>query len=61
MCARASLRKPFGRPVNLGPTVNSTSADSHPALSADGLTLFFCSDRPGGQGRKDLWMARIEH
>jgi len=32
--------------VNLGATVNSASADSGPSLSADGLTLYFNSNRP---------------
>lgn len=28
---------------------------ANPALSADGKTLYFSSDRPGGQGASDLW------
>jgi Tol biopolymer transport system component len=60
MCQRASADDTFGKPFNLGPTVNSRANERHPALSADGLTLLFCSDRPGGQGGADLWMARIE-
>src|SRR5215471_12296347 len=31
----------WGPPVNLGPVVNSTSADQHPAISRDGLSLYF--------------------
>lgn len=27
----------------------------HPSLSADGLTLYFASDRPGGYGGADIW------
>jgi len=61
MCMRASAGEPFGKPVNLGPSVNSSVLEGSPALSADGRTLVFGSDRPGGQGGKDLWMARIEH
>ena len=28
---------------------------AHPALSADGLTLYFVSDMPGGSGLKDIY------
>ncbi|MBL7044774.1 MAG: protein kinase [Pirellulaceae bacterium] len=61
MCTRASVGESFGRPVNLGPTVNSNFRDGGPTLSTDGLTLLFDSDRPRGQGGRDLWWARIEH
>ena len=46
----------FGEPTNLGPTVNSSSHDAHPSISADGLSLYFASTRPGGYGREDLWV-----
>jgi len=36
---------PWSAPVSLGPTVNSKCNDQHPALSKDGLTLVFASDR----------------
>jgi len=47
----------FGEPTNLGPTVNSSSRDSGPSISADGLSLFFHSTRPGGFGERDLCVA----
>ncbi|MEM6319572.1 MAG: hypothetical protein AAF960_18005 [Bacteroidota bacterium] len=31
---------------------------THPALSADGQTLYFASDRPGSIGGMDIWMAK---
>ena len=31
----------------------------HPALSSDGKTLYFSSDRPGGLGGSDLWQVHI--
>lgn len=43
-------------PENLGETVNSKYWDSQPALSADGRTLYFSSNRPGGEGKRDLWV-----
>ncbi len=49
---------PWSAPVNLGATINSTVLDAHPNLSKDGLSLYFTSNRPGGQGGNDLWVAR---
>ncbi|HWA99866.1 MAG TPA: LamG-like jellyroll fold domain-containing protein, partial [Pirellulales bacterium] len=55
---RASIDAPFPSAVNLGNVLNSAGEDSSPSLSADGLTLIFASDRPGGSGGlTDLWMA----
>jgi len=48
----------WSTPKNLGHIVNSPSWDSQPALSADGNTLYFISDRPGGVGRRDIWVSR---
>lgn len=44
-------------PENLGPTINYRIQDQAPTLTADGLLLLFCSDRPGGPGGMDLWMS----
>ena len=57
---RATTNDPWGEPVNLGPTVNSSLADGAPRISADGLSLFFHSSRPGGYGGRDLWQVPIE-
>lgn len=32
----------------------------HPYLSADGSTLYFASDMPGGQGGFDIWMCEMQ-
>ena len=40
--------------INLGDT---TYSYLYPAISSDGLTLYFCSDMPGGEGDYDLWKA----
>jgi len=56
---RASTDDDWGTPVNLGPTVNSSTWDAHPAISADGSTIFFMSERPGGLGGYDLWQVSI--
>jgi peptidoglycan-associated lipoprotein len=46
----------WGEPKNLGILPDSVVA-AHPALSPDGLTLYFVSDIPGGYGKKDIWKA----
>lgn len=48
----------WSAPQNVGPVVNSSSIDAGPALSKDGLTLYFHSNRPGGAGQTDLWVAQ---
>ena len=57
---RASKDDPWGEPVNLGPTVNSSSEETAPSISSDGLTLYFCGIRPGGYGDWDLWVTTRE-
>ena len=47
-------------PVNVGSTVNSAANDRRPALSADGLSLLFDSNRPGGAGGTDLYISTRE-
>lgn len=41
--------------TNLGPNVNSSYWDSQPTLTADGQTIYFVSDRPGGKGGTDIY------
>jgi len=40
---------------NLGPVVNTTNIEYAPTITADGRTLYFVSDRPGGVGGHDFW------
>ncbi len=53
---RATTSDPWSTPVNLGRTVNTTFFDGAAALSFDGTTLYFFSNRPGGSGGNDIWM-----
>ncbi len=46
----------WSTPVNLGPMVNTASLDAGPAISKDGLTLYFSSDRVDGMGGQDIWV-----
>lgn len=53
---RASTLDPWSTPVNLGAVVNTAAFDGGPALSFDGATLYFHSNRPGGSGGNDLYV-----
>jgi hypothetical protein len=45
----------WSSPVNLGAPVNSAATDQHPALSKDGLSLYFASNRTGDQ---NIWVTQ---
>jgi Tol biopolymer transport system component len=53
---RETVGGPWGSPVNLGPTVNSSAFDVVTSITADGLSLFFGSGRSGGSGNVDIWV-----
>ncbi len=54
---RKTKDEPWGTPVNLGRTVNSSALEGGPSVSVDGLSLYFNSDdRPGGFGKRDIWV-----
>ncbi len=50
----------WGRPVNLGPVVNTGAWESQPSFSSDGRSLYFASTRPGGKGSSDIWKTSID-
>jgi Tol biopolymer transport system component len=56
MSTRANAADPWGSPT-LNTVVSTTSRETSPAISADGLTLWVASDRPGGQGGLDIWVS----
>ena len=37
--------------------LNTSTFETSSAISADGLTLWFGSDRPGGVGTTDIWVS----
>src|SRR5262245_53347258 len=47
-------------PINIGSPLNTQYNDTYAILTADGLTIYFTSDRPGGLGGDDLWVSRRE-
>lgn len=54
---RASTADAWGAPANIGATVNTSANESGPSLSSDALTLYFHSDRAGGSGNDDIYVA----
>jgi hypothetical protein len=54
---RKSVFLPWSEPVNLGPVVNSVAADESPDIGSDRRTLYFSSNRVGGVGAQDLYVA----
>ena len=48
----------WSRPMDLGEGINTKYSETTPFLSADGKTLYFSSDRPGGQGSQDIYLTR---
>jgi len=59
LSTRVTINDLWEEPVNLGPSVNSSSDDAAPSISADGRLLFFIdypNTRPGGCGAPDLWV-----
>lgn len=50
-------RNSWSQPVNLGPEINTELHEDYPTLSADGKTLFFCSNGHPGMGGYDLFFS----
>jgi len=48
----------WSTPINLGSVVNSEFNDFAPAVSKNGLSLYFSSDRPGSLGPSDIWVSQ---
>jgi len=48
----------WSRPKPLQFGNDTTGVVGHPAISRDELTIYFASDRNGGMGGKDIWVAK---
>lgn len=53
--------KNWTNPEPLPAPINSKYHESSASLGPDGRTLYFVSDRPGGIGGRDIWMARMDN
>ncbi len=49
----------WSEPSNLGHPINTKGWESQPAISADGKTLYFVSNRAGGVGGYDIWKSTL--
>jgi hypothetical protein len=57
---RASIDDDWLPPVHLDAPINSPAVETRPTLSWDGLTMYFDSIRPGGEGLSDNYVTTRE-
>ena len=48
----------WSKPESLGNQINTDFAETTPFLASDNQTLYFASNRPGGQGGFDIWVSK---
>lgn len=51
----------WGKPINLGPEINTASDEGGVFLAPDGKTLFFCSNGAGSMGGYDVFRSTYEN
>ena len=59
ICTSQRSDASWGKSTELPITRDTLSAFAHPAISPDGLWLYFVSDMPGGLGGYDIWRAPL--
>ncbi|MBE6311573.1 MAG: flagellar motor protein MotB [Bacteroidales bacterium] len=50
----------WSTPVNPGEPLNTKFWETSPCFSASGDELYFSSNRPGGKGKKDIWVCKVQ-
>jgi outer membrane protein OmpA-like peptidoglycan-associated protein/Tol biopolymer transport system component len=50
----------WSRSYNIGPPISSKYYETQPSFSADGKTLYFVSNRPGGMGATDIYVSTLQ-
>ncbi|HXU26080.1 MAG TPA: OmpA family protein [Bacteroidia bacterium] len=48
-------------PIKMDEPVNSKNHESSASISPDGRTIYFVSNRKGGQGGRDIWMCKLNN
>lgn len=59
ICTSTRTDAAWSKATTLTITGDTLSSYAHPAVSPDGLWLYFTSDMPGGMGGLDIWRVRI--
>ena len=59
ICTSQRSDAAWGRASELTITKDTLSCFAHPAISPDGLWLYFVSNMPGGMGGLDIWRAEL--
>jgi len=55
MATRETVDSVWGTPVNMGPLINTLGKDTSISICSKACTMFICSGRSGGVGRRDIW------
>jgi Tfp pilus assembly protein PilF len=57
--SKISTKGTWGKPKPMQKKmINTLFFDVSPTLTADGNTMYFVSERPGGKGKSDIWVTR---
>jgi len=56
---RASRSSPWSDAIHLSPEINTADDEIKAEFAADGRTLLFVSNRPGGIGSLDIWQVPL--
>ena len=56
--SRLSSSGKWGAPKSMGKPINTTYAELGACISPDGKTVYYVSERQGGLGNADIWMAK---
>ena len=59
ICTSQRSDAAWGKATPLKITRDTLSSFAHPAISPDGMWLYFVSDMPGGEGGLDIWRVRL--
>ncbi len=52
-------KRKWSAPVRVAKPINSKANETHVCVTRDGNTVYFTSDRKGGQGGSDIWVSTV--